>query len=136
LTEKIAKYFDSILRFLEIHPFIKNVAIEKRVTTRNRGYIKGMVTFTNGNQLHIKEFINSKLRKISYAYHYQDKNGVLIFGYDNAPHHVEIKTFPHHKHVSNKPKPEPTQEKNIVEIVKEIVEMPSATGNQRPPLLH
>jgi len=122
LTAKIEKYFDSVARFLELHPLIKNVAIEKKVATRNRGYIKGMVTFTNGSQLHIKEFINSKLRKISYAYHYQDKNGVLIFRYDNAPHHAEIKTFPHHKHVLNKPKPEPAQEKNIVEMVKEIIE--------------
>jgi len=57
LTEKVEKYFDSIVRFLEFHPLIKNVAIERKVMTRNRSYIKGMITFTNGNQLHIKEFI-------------------------------------------------------------------------------
>ncbi|MFH1907434.1 MAG: DUF6516 family protein [Chloroflexota bacterium] len=27
-----------------------------------------------------------------------DENQALIFRYDNAPHHKEVKTFPHHKH--------------------------------------
>ncbi len=28
------------------------------------------------------------------------KDGRMIFRYDNAPHHPEIATFPHHKHAS------------------------------------
>ncbi|MCA6562022.1 MAG: hypothetical protein IM516_05895 [Pseudanabaena sp. M158S2SP1A06QC] len=27
-----------------------------------------------------------------------DENQVMIFRYDNAPHHAEVSTFPHHKH--------------------------------------
>jgi hypothetical protein len=30
--------------------------------------------------------------------HYMDKTEGLIFRYDNANHHMEIKSFPHHKH--------------------------------------
>lgn len=29
------------------------------------------------------------------------KEGQLLFRYDNAPHHREIPTSPHHKHTSN-----------------------------------
>ncbi len=38
------------------------------------------------------------LTKIEYAYHYQDKDNLLLFRYDNAPHYPGISTFPHHKH--------------------------------------
>ncbi|MFW6275688.1 MAG: toxin-antitoxin system TumE family protein [bacterium] len=27
-----------------------------------------------------------------------DSNNNLIFGWDNAPHHKNIETYPHHKH--------------------------------------
>ncbi len=31
-----------------------------------------------------------------------DNNDNMIFRYDNAKHHQEIKTFPHHKHLPDK----------------------------------
>ena len=40
------------------------------------------------------------LAKIRYSFHYQSAGGQLIFRYDNVPHHPQIPTFPHHKHVS------------------------------------
>jgi hypothetical protein len=40
------------------------------------------------------------LIKTDYAYHYQDAEDTLIFRYDNAPHHPEVATHPHHKHAS------------------------------------
>jgi hypothetical protein len=33
-----------------------------------------------------------------YAYHYQTRDGELIFRYDNTAHHKAIPTFPNHKH--------------------------------------
>jgi hypothetical protein len=41
-----------------------------------------------------------------YSYHYQDASGQLIFRYDDTPHHTEIDSFPHHKHIE--------QERNVV----------------------
>jgi hypothetical protein len=37
-----------------------------------------------------------------YSYHWQDSNDNLIIRWDNSPHHLKIKTFPHHKHIKNK----------------------------------
>ena len=34
-----------------------------------------------------------------YRYHYMNADGQMIFRYDNAPHHRELNTFPHHKHL-------------------------------------
>ena len=100
---------------------IKDVAVERRIMTRNGGYIKATVTFVNDSQLSIREFVNGKLRKTDYAYHYQGSDGKLVFRYDNAPHHAHVTTFPHHKHMPDKPKPEPTSEKTVINVVSEIV---------------
>ena len=36
-----------------------------------------------------------------------DEENKLIIGWDNAPHHTELKTFPDHKHVGKKAFPSP-----------------------------
>ncbi|WP_461459310.1 toxin-antitoxin system TumE family protein [Methanothrix sp.] len=36
-------------------------------------------------------------RRLKYRFHLIDKNGEMVFRYDNAPHH-DNSTFPHHKH--------------------------------------
>ncbi len=42
----------------------------------------------------------------------------MIFRYDNAPHHVEIATFPHHKHEVDdiKESLEPSLDEVLLEI--------------------
>jgi len=40
--------------------------------------------------------------------------------YDNTPHHTDVATFPHHKHVSDKREPEATREKTVIDVVSEI----------------
>lgn len=37
--------------------------------------------------------------KARYTYHYQRADDALVFRYDNVPHHPEIRSYPHHKHV-------------------------------------
>ena len=45
--------------------------------------------------------MKEKTEMYKYSYHYQDRDGKVIFRYDMAPHHIEIETFPHHKHVNS-----------------------------------
>ena len=35
-----------------------------------------------------------------YSYHWQEKDGTVITGWDNAPHQ-KVKTFPQHRHLSD-----------------------------------
>ncbi len=35
---------------------------------------------------------------IEYFYLLRNPSGDIIYGYDNAPHHPYVMTFPHHKH--------------------------------------
>ena len=54
-----------------------------------------------------------------YSYHWQDKNKNMIIRWDNSPHHKQLKTFPHHKHV---PEIKESNEIRIEDILKVIEE--------------
>jgi len=61
------------------------------------------VEFPDGSLLHVIEawiIEQNSIRCVHYTYHYQNREGDLIFRYDNAPHHPEIETYPEHKHVA------------------------------------
>lgn len=64
--------------------------------------VEGRLRFWDGSLLKFVEVLQQRgamIGKLEYAYHYQDRQGTLIFRYDNAPHHPSVATFPHHKHV-------------------------------------
>lgn len=61
---------------------------------------KAEVQLTDGSHLHINEVIvNGKLHK--YAYYRLAPNGEILQGWDNAPHHAEVASYPHHFHQQN-----------------------------------
>ncbi len=68
--------------------------------TEKVGLIRGVVEFINESKLFLTEYVDLryKLDKLTYAYHCQDKNGQLIFRYDNALHKPRH-PFKEHKHI-------------------------------------
>ena len=64
----------------------------------NLGIIGGTITFKDGTVLNFKEIIS--LTDRNYRFHYMDKENRLIYRWDSAPHHKEVKTFPYHLHTS------------------------------------
>jgi len=64
----------------------------------NLGIIGGTITFKDGTVLNFKEIIS--LTERNYRFHYMDKENRLIYRWDSAPHHKEVKTFPYHLHTS------------------------------------
>ncbi|RLG85321.1 MAG: hypothetical protein DRO18_05970 [Thermoprotei archaeon] len=72
------------------------VKIEKHRVVEDTEYLRLIIICSEGFEAHIREFlISGKIVRYSYQ---------LIVGkevalrYDNAPHHPEVKTHPHHKH--------------------------------------
>ncbi len=84
-------------------------------------YLKCNATLRDGTELYIREYISSL--EIIYAYHWQDANGNLITRWDNAPHHPEIKTHPHHKH---EPQTKESKATDLEEVLEEITKKISA----------
>ena len=115
-----AGYIRAILD--EFSDIISWETVEVFEAVPSEGFIRGTIMFIDGSTLSFLEYVKTtgnKPVKIKYRYNYTDRNSRLIFRYDNAPHHREIKTFPHHKHLPNN-KVEPTAEPNLKTILEEI----------------
>ena len=68
-------------------------------------YIKGHLLIIDSSILEISIFAVQFRNTISidkYRLHYMNSAGQMLFRYDNAPHHPEIDTHPHHKHTPDK----------------------------------
>jgi len=63
------------------------------------GLIKGSITFIDESRLFLTEYLDVSygIERLTYSYHYQDKEGRLVFRYDNAAH-KPVLGFIHHKH--------------------------------------
>jgi hypothetical protein len=68
-------------------------------------YIKGHLVIIDSSILEISIFAVQFRNTVSidkYRLHYMDRYGRMLFRYDNAPHHPEIDTHPHHKHTPDR----------------------------------
>jgi hypothetical protein len=114
----IADYFEFLKRLASSDPSVKKLRlIQERIGVKT-GYIRFVLELTDGSELHVFEFVNSSMRKIDYSYHWQDKEQKLVTRWDNAPHHPEIETHPHHLHDGGAVKP--THEPTLAELLKKI----------------
>ena len=98
----IEKYFEEIENTISYFEKIRYYTITKKIYNDKQGFISGTINFEEDSQLQFVEVKNVDVNeKIKYRYHYMDKEKKMIFRYDNAEHHKNIKTFPHHKHLKN-----------------------------------
>ena len=84
---------------LENYGYTESIEIKEEIRPNKQAIIKANIVLVDGSVLHIKEYIDAKykIEKVSYAYQYQDRNGGLIFRYDNAVHRPAL-GFKEHKH--------------------------------------
>jgi hypothetical protein len=116
----IAKFFDNVKIEVErkFH-IVLSYQLNEKVYSEERGYIEGQLVFSDESRLDFLEVIDAgKSAKIKYRYHYMDGQNRLIFRYDNAMHHPEIPTFPHHKHFNDLI--QESEEPNIAGVLSEI----------------
>jgi hypothetical protein len=115
----IEDYFWKIEKIIREFPNIRFSSISKKIYNDTQGYVNGSITFDNDHRLDFVEVKNTNIEdKIKYRYHYMDENQEMLFRYDNAPHHNEIKTFPHHKH--EQAQVLPCKEPSLYDVLLEI----------------
>lgn len=56
-----------------------------------------------------------------YSYYWLTSTNDLKIGWDNAPHHTQLETFPHHKHVGQQENLQPSEEICLEEVMQVIV---------------
>lgn len=88
-----------IFKWIEGQEWVSGIVVKDFRNNEATYYLNLSIDFKNGSSLHCKEYLGLNQRK--YSFHWQNKNGDLIRRWDNAPHHPEIATFPHHVHLPN-----------------------------------
>jgi len=77
------------------------------------------VTLSDGSTLRISEQYDRNTLE-QYAYYWLDADNHLLVGWDNAPHHSHLSSFPHHKHVGSQENRQPSEETTPEEILAAI----------------
>jgi len=86
------------------------------------GLLRCRVVFWDNSYLDIYEVVSTELGypvRLSYAYTYL-REGQRVFRYDNAPHHPEIVTHPHHKHVGPQDRLAPADQPSLSQVLAEV----------------
>ncbi len=90
-------YFDKVQSKLkEIEWLIKSERIDYDLLSDEMGIIKGEIVFIDGSTLEFREMVSREIP--DYRFQYMEKNNELLWRWDTAPHHKEIRTFPYHLH--------------------------------------
>jgi hypothetical protein len=120
---KIGDYFSSIERSLRR---VKGAKLHGQITSLAsddfNGLLRCRVFFWDASYLDVYEVVSTELGypvKVHYAYTYI-RNDERVFRYDNAPHHPEIRTHPHHKHQGPRDVLSAAYEPTLSQVLSEI----------------
>jgi len=114
----ISDYFSSIEQLLNNSKLIEDKAIDFKEFSSDEGMIRGQLLFLGGYVLDFMEYIRIGKERPKYRFNLSNSKGSMIFRYDNASHHKDVHTFPHHKHTPAEIKP--SREKELAEVISEI----------------
>lgn len=97
-----------------------NVIEDITILTLTDELLKLVLKIRGGTTLRIVERWKAK-RLIRYSYYWLDTENNLKIGWDNAPHHRNIETFPHHKHVGEKLNIAKSDETCLEDVMKIVI---------------
>ena len=120
---QVKDYFSEIQNLLRRFAFIEDVDVEYEIKSKTVGIIHGTIGMVDGSTLQFLELINIKEEEKTrpkYRFHLMDCSDKIIFRYDNAPHHPEIATHPHHKHIPGEDEPKQSKEIGLRDVLSEI----------------
>ncbi len=115
------KEFHRALARIEDYGFVESIDIKEEIRAGKQAVIKAKVVLVDGSFLHVREYVDAKYKtdKINYAYQYQNKQGNLIFRYDNARHRPDL-GFYDHKHLNDNSIVQ-SSAPNISDVVDEVI---------------
>lgn len=104
----------TVKAFSDIIEAIEELEIVERETVSK---IRAKLRLFDGSMLWAREvWIKGTIE--AYSYYWLRPDETVIMGWDNAPHHQSVKTFPHHKHIGDRV--EESQEREMTQILKFI----------------
>lgn len=101
MTTTVSAYLDEVELAFLLSPVVRSVQVREREERLHEGFIRLRAVLSNGDLLEAFEFVVATpdtLQTLTYRIHWQQGDGRLRRRWDNAPHHREVPTFPHHVH--------------------------------------
>jgi len=87
--------------FEQFRDIVKDIESFSCIERYGFNFTRMVVRFNEGSSLRVWEK-GSGNRLDRYSYYWLDGLDNLIVGWDNAPHHKDLETFPNHKHKGGK----------------------------------
>lgn len=106
-------------RFAEIEAIYVEILHDISLLEIDGETLKLILYFKDGSNLRVTEqWEGEKLKR--YSYYWLTAENDLKIGWDNAPHHKKLNTFPHHKHVEQQKNIQLSKETTLEEVIKII----------------
>src|SRR2546425_10642340 len=102
MTTTVRAHLDDVQQAFLLSPVVRSLQVREREERLYEGFIRLRAVLSNGDLLEDFEFVVATpdtLQTLTYRIHWQRGDGQLQRRWDNAPHHQEVPTFPHHVHV-------------------------------------
>ena len=104
----------TVKMFSDIVEAVEELEIVERETVSK---LKVKLRLFDGSMLWAREvWIKGAIE--AYSYYWLRSDETVIIGWDNAPHHQSVKTFPHHRHIGDRI--EESQEREMSQVLKFI----------------
>jgi Family of unknown function (DUF6516) len=94
-------YLALIKSLIALCPVVVQLNILREDAQGDRGLWRYRLTLQDESFVEMFEFFeiqSDQVKVIKYSFHWQRNDGQLIKRWDNAAHHPEIETYPHHLH--------------------------------------
>jgi len=93
---------------------VESVEVFRYEAEENISQLKERLRLFDGTVLWVREVrIEEILKSCSYYWLHPDETAIM--GWDNAPHHREIASFPHHRHLGDRI--ESSNERNLKDVL-------------------
>ncbi|MDP2822864.1 MAG: DUF6516 family protein [Sulfuritalea sp.] len=101
MSDPIRERLDSLRARLILSSVVVSFHYHQEETVGDVGYFRVRCTLIDDSELQLIERFSAAADALAvdkYSFHWQRSDGAPICRWDNAPHHRDVATFPHHLH--------------------------------------
>ena len=121
----VSDYLDDIEAAFLLSSVVLSFQVREREERQQEGFIRLRAVLATGDVFEAFEFVvvaSSMVQTLTYRIHWQDGAGRLKRRWDNAPHHRDVSTFPHHVHAGPGDQIEPSEPITILQALVHVEE--------------
>ncbi|MCJ7738576.1 MAG: DUF6516 family protein [Anaerolineae bacterium] len=114
------EYLAQVKAGIALSPRVKQWIALREEAQGTVGMLRYRLTLDNDDLLEVFEYfriLNNEVVRVKYSYYWQDARGRLMKRWDNAAHHPEIPSFPHHMHTESEDHVLPHQAMTIDDVL-------------------